>query len=140
MIALTPEASVVSCGQCCRTEPCGVAPQNSKFDLSITEYVGVRRSPGSSLSQEIFENGLAVFAGEINLVQRQAESVANVAGVLEIGGGVAVTVVIVPVAHMETLDRVSLVAQQQGRDGRIHAAGQGNDGATSQAHAAILAG
>ncbi len=93
--------------------------------LQSTSGFGVR--PARYSARKCGEHLLAILAREVDAVQRQAELEADAARVLKVARVVAVAVVL-PVAHVQALDVVTRVAQQQRGDGGIDAARQGDDG------------
>ena len=78
------------------------------------------------LVEEAREHVLAVLAREVHAVQRHAEQPADAARVVEVARGVAVAVVL-PVRHVQALDVVARVAEQQRGDGGVDSAGQRDD-------------
>ena len=96
-----PGTSVVTRRQPARAQARGVGSKHAKLDFAIAQDVRVRRTPAPILLQEIAEYAVPVFAGEVHVVQRDIQLRANLAGVLEVLGGRAVAVVIVPVGHVQ---------------------------------------
>jgi len=123
-----------------RAEPLGVLEAHAELDLAIAGNVGIRRASGAQFLEEVREHAVAVLRREVHGVQRNAELVADLARVLQVGRSRAVTVlVLVPVAHEQRVHVVTGVLEQRGRDGGIHAAGDAEDDSLCAAHAAILA-
>jgi hypothetical protein len=90
--------------------------------LAITEHVGVGRSSGAVFLEEILEHLIAILPGEVSVVQRNIELFAHAASVLEVLGGGAIAIIVLPVGHVQGMDVVAFIFQEQGGNGRIHAA------------------
>ena len=121
-----------------RAEPPRVAAHDAELDLPVAEHVGIRRAALAVLGEEIGEHLLAILARKVHAMQRQAELETDAARVLELARIVAIAVVL-PVAHVQALDGMARVAQQQRDDGGIDAAREGDDGEGIAGHAGILA-
>ena len=69
-------------------------------------------------------DALAVFGGEIHLVQRYAEILADLSGILEIlcRGAIGVFFVVLPVVHEQTFNRIPLLLEAQGGNGGVYKA------------------
>ena len=122
-----------------RAEALRVAAHDAELDLPVAEHVGIRRAALAVLGEEVGEHLLAILAREVDAVQRQAELEADAARILKLARIVAIAVVL-PVAHVQALDGMARVAQQQGGDGGIDAAREGDDGQGARGHAGILTG
>src|SRR5262245_11282217 len=120
-----------------RAEPLRVAAHDAELDLPVAEHIGIRRAAGTILGDEVGEYLLAVLAREVDAVQRQAELEADAARVLKLARVVAIAVVF-PVAHVQALDVMTRVAQQQRGDGGVDTAREGDDGQWGVRHAGIL--
>ena len=107
-----------------------VVEADAELDLAVAKHVGIGRAARLQLREEMREHALAVLRGEARAVQRDAELLADTAGILEVGrrGAVAV-VVLVPVRHEEGLDTMPGI-EQEGRGNRgVHASGERDDDA-----------
>ncbi len=114
-----------------------ISEPRAELDLAIAEHVGIRRAPGLQFRQEMREYALAVLRGEVRAMQRDADLGTDASRILEIGGrGAVAGFVFLPVRHEQRLDLVAGIAQQEGGDGGIDAAGQRDDRARHRIAAA----
>jgi hypothetical protein len=128
--AARADARVVPGGEALRTQALRVLEAYAKLDLAVAEDVGVRRTPGLQLGEEVRKHALAVLGLEAHLVQRDPQLLADAARVLEVGGGRAVAILVIgPVGHEEGFDLMTRVQEEGCRDGRIDAPGQADDDA-----------
>ena len=128
--AARADARIVAGREAFRAEPPGVLEADAELDLAIAEDVRIRRPPGLELGKEAGKHALAVLRLETRPVQRNAELPAHTLRVLEVGRRRAVAVVVFsPVRHEESLDVVSRVQEQGGRDRRVDATGEPDDDA-----------
>ena len=106
----------------------GVVEKGLELDLGIAQDVGVGRAPGLVFAQEFAEHAFLVFLGEIDRFDRDADGVGDRHRVEQILArrAIFVVVVVLPVLHEQADHVVSLLLEQQGGDGRIHAAGHAN--------------
>ena len=115
-----------------------------ELDLAVAQHVGVRRAPGGVFGEEMLEHAGPVFIGEIAEMDRQAQPAADRDRVAAVVLGAAVAAAVVgPVAHEQpghAAVRVGqgVLAQQQGRDRGIDAAGHADDDAGSRHGVAAL--
>ena len=110
-------------------ERVGGVEEMPELDLAVAQHVGIGRAAGRIFGEEVREDAFPVFAGEIAEVDRQAEPAADGDRVAAVVLGAAVAAAVVgPVLHEQAGDRFAGIAQQQGRDRRIHAAGHAHDG------------
>src|SRR5690242_13443032 len=102
-----------------------VIEEGLELDLGIAKYIGVGRAAGLIFGQEIVEHALAVFRGEVDCIDVDTDPVGHRNRVDQVftRGAVFVSVVVLPVLHEQAEDFESLLLQQPGGDGRIHASG-----------------
>ena len=107
----------------------GKLEERLELDLLVAQDIRVRRAPRLVLFQEVLEHVVPVLGGEVDGVQLHAQLVADGLGISQIlgGGAVLVRVVFFPVLHEQAFDLITLLLEQVGRDGRIHAAGHADD-------------
>ncbi len=124
------DARVVTGGKSVGAETPCIGQANAELHLAIAQHIGVRRPAGLQLGQEMREHARAILGGKTDLVQRYVELRADPPRILKIRGTGAITVfVFLPVRHEQGFDVLARIEQQQCSHRRIHAAGQGNDGA-----------
>ena len=116
---------VVAGGEVVRAEFCGVVRHFGKFDFAVAEDVRVGGASGAVFGEEVAEDALVVFGDEVHGVQRDAEGFANIARVFDVffGAAIAAAVGFFPVFHEDAEDVVTGIAQEEGGDGGIDAAG-----------------
>ncbi len=130
---------VVTGRQQAATETPSVLSKDPELDFAITQYVGVRCVSGTVPGQEVFENTLTVLAGKPHMVQRNAKLLAGAAGVLQIPGRGAITVIVLPIGHVQRVHVSAALFEQEGSNGRVHAAREaGNDALAANVPAAIF--
>ncbi len=112
----------------------GVLQQHAELDLPVADHVGVWRAPRPADRQEVGEDLLAVLAGEVHVVQGNAEVGTDLARVAQIPGGRAVPVVVLPVRHVQAFDAIALAQQHQRGDGGIDAAGHRTNDLFGRSH------
>ena len=107
----------------------GEFQERLELDLLVAQDVRVRGATRLVLFQEVFEDVVPVFGGEVDGVEFHPQLVADGLGISQILGGraVLVRVVFFPVLHEQAFDLIALLLEQVGRDGRIHAAGHADD-------------
>ena len=96
-------------------EPLRITPHLTELDLPVATYVRVGGAARCVFREEVCEDLLAVFVGEVDTVQRQIHLPGDLASILEIPRGVTIAVVF-PVAHVQALYVVALVTQEQSGD------------------------
>src|SRR5690348_8887934 len=118
-------AGVVSCGDFLGAQRVGLVQKGLELDLAIAQNIGIGRAPGAVFGEEMREYAVPVSRREVACMERYAEPAAHRHGILAVGIGGAGpgTIIFLPVLHEQTLDVVPGLLQQQGRDGRIDAAG-----------------
>jgi hypothetical protein len=94
-------SGIVSRCQQIAAETLRVVPKNPKLDFAITQDIWIRGSSGTVLSEKILEYLVPVLSGKICMVQGYTELLAHISSILEIIGGCAVTVVVLPVGHVQ---------------------------------------
>ena len=116
---------VVAGGKVVRAEFCGVVRHFGEFDFAVAEDVRVGGASGAVFGEEVAEDALVVFGDEVHGVQRDAEGFANIARVFDVffGAAIAAAVGFFPVFHEDAEDVVTGIAQEEGGDGGINAAG-----------------
>ena len=108
----------------------GVAREFAELDLPIAEHVRVGRPAGVTLRKQIGEDPLAIFAGEVHVMQGDTELAGYGPGVLQIARGVAVAVfVLFPVRHEEPMDVVATPDKQQSGHRGVDASRHADDDA-----------
>ncbi len=107
----------------------GKLQERLELDFAVAQDVRVRRAPGLVLFQEVLEHVVPVLGGKVDGVEFHPQLVADGLGVSQILGGraVLVRVVLFPVLHEQAFHLVALLDQQEGGDGRVHAAGHADD-------------
>src|SRR5262245_15966808 len=117
------------------TEPPRPLEGHPEFDLTVTEYIGVRRAARAMLAEEMGEHALAILGCEADSVQDDAELAGYRAGVLEVPrrGAVGVVILFLPIAEEESLYVPAGLLQEKRCDGRIHTAGEADDDACRDA-------
>ncbi len=122
------EACVMAGGDALGAEAVHVIQAHAELDLPVAEHIRVGRSAGRVFAQETGEHTLAVLGGEAHPMQRDGQRFADGARILEVlGGGAIGIVVVIPVGHVESLNRESGLLQQERRDGRVDAARHADD-------------
>ncbi len=121
---LTPD--IVAGGDPLGAQSTGVVEESPELDFGVAQDVRVGGSAATVFVQKIAEHPFPIFGGEADLMQGNAQRVANRACVLQILGGGTVTgfVGILPIFHEHAMHIVALFDQQQGGHRGIHAAGQ----------------
>jgi len=120
---------VVAGGDLVGAERHGMVEESAELDFGVAQHIRVRRTTGLVFGKEGGEHALAVFLGEVDHFDVDADLVGDTHHVDQILARRAVFVVIVvfPVLH-EKADHVpALLLQKQGGDRRIDTAGQADD-------------
>ena len=110
--------------------------ERAELDLAVAEDVRVRRAPGLVVAQEQREHALAVFGGEVDRLEIDADDVRDRGRVDQVlaGRAVFVGIVLLPVLHEEADDLVALLLQQPRRDRRVDAARHADDDSLPACH------
>ena len=105
--------------------------ERAELDLAVAQHVGIGRASRRVVAQEMREHALAVFGGEVDRFELDADDIGHRGGVDEVFArrAVFVGVVVFPVLHEDADDVVALLLQQPRRHGRIDAAGHADDDA-----------
>jgi hypothetical protein len=110
--------------------PPRLVQEGLELDLAVAQHVRVRRAARAVLGEEMFEDPVPVFAGEVARMEGDAELRADRQRVAAVVLGAAAAVAfLVPVLHEQARDRFARFLQQPRCDRGIHAAGQADDGA-----------
>ena len=127
---------VVAGGDVIGAERARMVEERAELDLAVAEHVGVRRAAGRVLAQEAREHALAVFGGEVDRLELDADDVGHRRGVDEVGArrAVVVGVVVLPVLHEQADDVESLLLEQPGGHRRVDATGHADDHAGLARH------
>src|SRR5690606_7900101 len=109
----------------------GIVEERLELDFAVAEDIRVGRTSGLVLGEEVLEDVVPVFGGEIGGVQLDADPVADGLRVGEIflGGAVLGTVVFLPVLHEQAFYLIPLFEQQKGGNGGVYAAGHADNDA-----------
>ncbi len=105
----------------------GMLTKHTELDFAIAQDVRVGCPSSGVLIEEILEDPVAILFGEVDMMQRYLELLADLAGVLEVFGSRAVAVLVFPVGHVQRLDLGPGLLQQDGRNSGIDAPGQPED-------------
>ena len=111
------------------TESSRVVPENTELDFAIAEDVWVWCTPGLVFVEEILEDAVPILPGEIDMVQRNFDVFADLAGVLQVFGRRTIAIVVFPVGHVQSLHVGTSLLQQAGGDGGIYATRETKDDA-----------
>ncbi len=132
-------ARVVAGGDAFRAEAHRVVEEGLELDLGVAQHVGVGRTAGAVLAQELGEDAILVFGREVHVLDVDVQHVGHAGGVQEVLARRAVLVIVVvfPVLHEDADDLVPLLLEQVGRHRRIDTAGQA-DHHTLRTHAPIV--
>ncbi len=106
------------------TETFRVIPKDAELDFTIAKYVRVRCAACTILGEKIVEYLVAILFREVDVMQRNAQLLADVTSVLQVGSGGAIAVVVFPVRHVQRVHVGAGALQQYGSDGRVDAAGE----------------
>ena len=114
-------ARVVAGGDVLGAQRHGVVQEGLELDLGIAQHVGIGRAAGGILAQELGEDAVLVFGGEIDVFEFHADQIGDAGRVQQIlaGGAVFGIVVVFPVLHEQADDLVALLLEQPGGDRRI---------------------
>ncbi len=124
------DARIVTGGESVCAQTQRVLQAVAELDLAVAQHIGIGRQARAIGSEEAGEDTLPVFLRQIHAVQRNAKLLCDPAGVLEIFGSGAVSLlVLLPVVHEQALHLVTGAQQQQRRDCRVDAARQPDDDA-----------
>jgi len=131
-----PQARVVARGDAVGAERQRMVEERAELDLAVAEDVRVRRAPGLVVAQEQREHALAVFGGEVDRLEIDADDVRDRGRVDQVlaGRAVFVGIVLLPVLHEEADDLVALLLQQPRRDRRVDAARHADDDSLPACH------
>ena len=117
------EPRVVPSREVGRTEPPHILQGHAELDLPVAQHVRIGRSACALLAQKVLEDTLPVLGGEAHPMQTDVQLVCDRARVLKILRSRAIgVVVLVPVAHEQPVHVETLLLEQQGADGGVHAA------------------
>ena len=108
----------------------GPRAQDAKFDLAVAHHVGIGREAVGVAFQQVVHDAFAVIAHEVDDVELDAEVVGDAAGIVDILLPRAVTddvVLVDPVFHVGAHEIVALLFEEQGGDGAVDAAGEGDE-------------
>ncbi|MNV57734.1 hypothetical protein D3C71_1500790 [compost metagenome] len=122
---------VVTGGDQVGAEHHGVVEERLELDLAVAQDVRVRRASGLVFGEEMLEHVVPVLGGEVGGVQLDANLVAHGLGVRQVvhGGAVFRSIVFFPVLHEQAFHLITLLDQQEGGNGRVHAAGHADNDA-----------
>ncbi|KPX61431.1 Uncharacterized protein ALO39_05535 [Pseudomonas syringae pv. lapsa] len=118
-------AYVMACSNKVGAEHQCVVEKRLELDFAVTQDVRVRRAPGLVLFKEVLEDVVPVLGREVGRVQLDADLVAHGLGICQVfaGGAVFRSVVFFPVLHEQAFHLITLLHEQYGGNGRVHAAG-----------------
>lgn len=124
-------AHVVASSNQVGTEDHRVVEERLELDLAVTQDVRVRCAAGLVFGQEVLEHVVPVLGGEVGGVQLDADFVAEGLGIRQVvhGGAIFRSIVFFPVLHEQAFHLITLLHEQNGGNGRIHAAGHTDDDA-----------
>ena len=122
------DLSIVSGGDPVGAEALRVFEAHAEFDFPVAQHVRIRGASGAVFLEKVGENALPVFTREADLVQRRTQQIAHSASVLIVLRRRAIAaLVLIPIAHEQTLHVVTLLLKQVSGDGRVDAAGHADD-------------
>src|SRR5690606_24835143 len=122
--ALLRDPGVVAGGDVARAQFARGVEEVAELDLAVAQHVRVGRAAGGVFGHEVLEHAAPVFGGEVAEVDRDAEPATDRDRVPAVLFGPALAAAVVrPVLHEQAGDRVPGVAQQQGGDRGVDAAG-----------------
>ena len=119
-------------------EPQGMVEAGAELHLAVAQHIGVGREASRMVGDELGEHAIAVFGSEVHAMQRDTQFVCNALRVLQVGGGRAVAVVVVPVRHVEAFHTVACFEQTPSGNGGIDASGEAHEDERGR-HGGILA-
>lgn len=102
----------------------GVFKEHAELDFAVAQDVRVGRSAGAVLVQEVLKNPLSILLCKINVVQGYLKLLAKAPRILQIISGRAITVVILPVGHVQRMYVRTLLLQEQRGHCGINTAGE----------------
>jgi len=85
--------------------------------LTVAQDIGIGGPSRGILVEEKLEYPVPVLFGEIDVVQRDVELLADVAGVLQVGGGRAVAVFVLPIRHVQRVHLGASLFEKYGGNG-----------------------
>ncbi len=112
----------MTCCQILAAEPLRITAEHAKLDLTIAQHIRIRRTACPVFVEEILENPIAVFPRKIDVMQWYVQLLADLARVLQVLGGRAVAIVVLPVGHVQCKDIRSVLLEEYRGHGRIHPA------------------
>jgi len=123
VVVLAPH--IVAGGDHIGAEDLGVFEEHLELDFAVAEDIRVGSATGLVLGEEVLEDIVPVFGGEIGSVQFDTQFCADFLRIGEIrhGGAVLAAVVFIPVFHEQAFHPVALFEQQQGGDRGVNTAG-----------------
>jgi len=104
-----------------------VFPENAEFNFSVAQDIGIWRAPGAVFVEEVAEDTVPVLTCKIDVMQGYIELLTNLSRILQVFRGRAVTVVILPIGHVQGVNLGALLFEENCRYSGIHAAGQSED-------------
>ena len=113
-----PHARIVPRRNGIRAERQRMIEKRAKLDFAVAQDIGIRRSAGFVFAQKLCENARAVFGGEVDRLQIDADDIGHGSGVDQILArrAVFVGVVVLPILHEHADDFEALLLQQPRRD------------------------
>ena len=106
-----------------------VVEEGLELDLGVAQHVGIGRAARLVLGEETREHAVAVFGGEVDRLDLDADLLGDRHRVDQVlaRGAVLVVVVVLPVLHEEADHVVARALQQERGDGGIDSAGEADD-------------
>ena len=111
-------------GEKIATEAFGVIAEHAELDFAITKYVGVGCAAFAVFVEEVLEHLVAILLGEIRVVERNIQLLADLPGVLKVCGGRAIAVIVLPVGHVQGMHIGASLFEQDRGHGRVNASRQ----------------
>ncbi len=103
------------------TERAGLFEKQSELDFPVAHHVGIRGDAGRIGADQVVDDMLLIRFFQVEDVEGDAELFCDEAGVLRVLYGAAVDV---KTLHVHASDVVSALFEDEGCDGRVHAARQ----------------
>ncbi|RMS13201.1 hypothetical protein ALP75_200108 [Pseudomonas syringae pv. actinidiae] len=102
-----------------------IVQEGFELDFPVAEDVRIWGASGLVFFEEVLEDVVPVLGGEVGGVQFDADLVAHGLGICQVfaGGAIFRSVVFFPVLHEQAFHLITLLHEQYGGDGRVHAAG-----------------
>ena len=121
--------AIVTGGDTVETVTQGPLEEDAEFHFPVAEHIGVGGNAAAVTVDEVVDDGLPVFADEVDDLEGDAELITDGAPVLDIllGGAAAEDIGLIhPDLDVGGGDIISLFFQEEGGDGAVDSAGHGD--------------